>query len=139
MDLDPPACSTLGTCIPPLRNVLEATESVIVPAYEPVQDTEPPTLTLVGLSSDSMLFATTDGVLVLRETMLQGDAFVEPGFVCLDGEEDVSDRVNAFGRKSVDTSEPTADGAFHRVIYSCDDASGNQAQEVQRWIAVTPK
>ena len=134
-------CTVSGMCFSGGGDA--ADDAPVVPEYEPPpKDTTPPVLTLKG---EGVYGLTNGGYKVLIAEVVQGTAYVDPGVDAydlkeVDGEEvrvDVTPQV--FGA-AVDTSLPSADGEYHVIRYTAaDDADPpNDAEEVQRWIKITP-
>ncbi|XRB13813.1 hypothetical protein RI054_07g36510 [Pseudoscourfieldia marina] len=130
-----PACSVYGVCTEGSAWSSPDAETAELPAASAPIDAIPPRILLVGIKQGSLMARTADGTLVLREEVMQGQSYIDPGYVCLDQTDgDISDSVSVFGKAAVDTRRPTLDPFVIR--YTCTDLAGVRAQEVQRWITV---
>ena len=128
-------CSVYGICTEGSAWMSSDAATAELPAASTPVDAAPPRILLVGIKQGSLMARTEDGTLVLQEEVMQGQVYVDPGYVCLDQTDgDISDSVSVFGNTAVDTRRPTVDPFVIR--YTCTDLAGIRAEEVQRWITV---
>ncbi|KAK3237662.1 hypothetical protein CYMTET_52282 [Cymbomonas tetramitiformis] len=129
------SCETVAgntTCVC-LSFEVDVVGSVTVEPYEPPDDTVPPVLTLLG---EAPLGITASGTVVMLHTMLEGEAWSDPGVAALDDVDgQLSEAVGAFGAGAIDTSLARSDP--YTIVYSVSDHAGNAAVEVQRRVYVT--
>lgn len=136
-----PECSLFGVCSVDNARIDPHAANADVPAARTPVDRIPPLLRLISADHEAAtMVRTARGMLVLREEIRQGETFVEPGYICFDQTDgDLSDRVSTYGLDAIDTRRATAATEPLVVRYTCTDRSGIEAEEVQRWITVTPK
>ena len=131
-----PECSVYGVCSDGSAWSSSDLGHALLPAASTPVGTIPPRILLVGMKAGALMARAVDGTLVLQEEVMQGQVYVDPGYVCLDQTGgDITDSVSVFGEAAVDTRRPTVDPFVIR--YTCTDLAGIRAEEVQRWIAVT--
>lgn len=128
-------CSVYGVCSEGSGYTNPDAQLASLPAASTPVDSIPPRIFLVSIKQGSTMARTAEGVLVLREEVVQGQKYTDPGYVCLDQNEgDITSSVSIFGVSTLDTKRATTDPFVIR--YTCMDLAGVQAEEVQRWVTV---